>query len=161
MKEVKDLKKSPIIATHYPLSKRSDPRLPWVVAQERPAQQLQQGANSSTEFEYLRIVEFVKQRLEPGTSYFYRDFRYDKEEHLAAMYSFLCPSFYICLDCSFDYEYVVDYSFFNCPFEMEIREMLKPFPMDRRATERKFEQSFTAFYNGVMILQDSKYIFTL
>jgi len=161
MKELKDTPEKPIIQTHYPLLWRSQFQKPWIVAQSRKNFQGQMATNRSTEDAYMRIVQAAKQYLKSGDRYFERDYRRDKTENCCAMHSFMMPSFYIYLECNVDYNYRVEYAFLNCPFEVEIRAMLQPFPLDRQASEVSLKPDFESFYHGVLSIQKAMFIFTL
>jgi hypothetical protein len=162
MKEINSTNQKPIIEAHYPLQKKHQFMKRWIVAERRKNWEHQTGMNRCTEAAYHRIIEAVKQRfLMPGELYYDRDYKQDKTENCCAMHSFITPTFYIYLECSFDYEYRVEYAFWNCPFEAEIRTMLRPYPLDRQAREVTLKPDFTAFFDTVLRIQDPRFIHSL
>jgi hypothetical protein len=161
MKEIKT-NNHPIINTHYPLAKENQFSKRWHIAQSlqnRPQQRLQ---NDAVEFDYHRILDVVKRLyLKHGEVYFDRDYKHDKTENCLAMHSFMTPTFYWYLECDFCYDFRVEYDFCNCPFESSILAMLKPYPMDRASKRIQLKPDFNTYYNGVVKVQDAKYIHSL
>lgn len=159
MKELATPQPHSIIEAHYPLPKKHRFMKRWVIAEKRENHEQQTGTNRCTEAAYHRIIEAIKSRyFIPGTEYFERDYKRDKTENCLAMHSFIMPSFYIYLESSFTYDYRVEYAFNNCSFEAELRAMLKPFPLDRQATEVKLQPDFKTFYDNIMRIQDQRFI---
>jgi hypothetical protein len=160
MQELKNLPNTvgQIIQNHYPIPNRK-PRKRWVIAQSRHTNKQQETINSCTEIDYHRVIDAVKRLwLNPGEVIFERDYKYDKEAHFMDMHSFLTPTFYIRLSCSFNYDFEVEYAFFNCPYEAQVRTVLKSFPLDGRATEKELQSDFTTFYENVLKFQPSTFI---
>jgi len=77
------------------------------------------------------------------------------------MHSFIMPNFYWVLYCEFTYTYAVDFAFYNCPYEVEIRKMLRPFPLDRQAKEKELQPNFKTFYQNVLKIQDPAFLHSL
>lgn len=162
MSELSKSNQKPIIEVHYPLPKRFQIMKRWIIAESRKNYEHQRGMNRCLEAAYHRIIVAVKQQfLKPGEVYYDRDYKHDKTENCFAMHSFISPSFYIYLECSFDYDYRVEYAFNTCSFEADIRTMLRPYPLDRQATEVQLKPDFKTFYDTVMRIQDRSFIFTL
>jgi len=152
----------PIIQAHYPLPKRYQFKKPWITAQSRKNYEQITGMNRCTEAAYHRIIDAVKQQhLVSGKIYFERDFKFDKSHNCCAMHSFMTSSFYIYLECNIDYIFRVEFAFNDCAYESEIRAMLKPYPLDRQATEVQKQPDFHTLLMNVLHTQDECYLHSL
>lgn len=152
----------PILATHYPIPKSEQRTKRWIIAQSRKNFKDQRMQNSATEAAYLRILNNVKAHHLPSNKvYFERDYRRDTSENCFAMHSFITSSFYWYLECDFLYNYKVEYSFHNCSFEAEIVAALKPYPLDRSASEVNLMPDFKTFVLNVFRCQDEVYLHSL
>lgn len=157
MKELKSTDDKPIITTHYPINQRL-PTKRWIIAQARPEKQ-QVIQNECTEAAYHRVIDAVKKLyLKSGDTYYERDSKQDRTTGFLSMHSFMCATFYCVLYCEFQYKYVVEYAFDNCQFEAEARALLKPFPLDRYATERDLKPDFKTFYRIVLTMLEPRFI---
>jgi len=156
MKELK------IIEQHYPVPKSLQRTKRWVIAQSRNNFEGQRQQNTATEVAYNRIMEFVKANHLPNNKvYFERDYRRDKSENYFAMHSFITSSFYWYLECDLNYDYKVEYDFSNCPFEDDILDMLKPYPLDRTASKITLMPDFKTFVLNTLHVQDEIYLHSL
>jgi hypothetical protein len=156
---MKELKNKPIIEAHYPIKRLPTKR--WVIAQSRP-NKLQVMQNDCIEAAYHRIINHVKKLyMKPGDTYYERDLKTDKAEGSLGMHSFMSSTFYWMLYCEFTYQFSVEFAFCNCPFETEVREMLKTYPLDRQATEKELQPNYKSFYEAVQRVQDAKYFHAL
>lgn len=157
MKELKS-----ILETHYPIPKSQQRAKRWVIAQSRKNFKDQRMQNSAVEAAYLRILDEVKAHHLPSNGvYFERDYRRDKSENCFAMHSFITSSFYWYLECDFLYNYRVEYAFHNSPFKADILAMLKPYPLDRSASEVNLIPDFKTFVLNVLHCQDEIYLHSL
>ena len=160
MKELNDKGKLPIIKTHYPVKERP-PMKRWVIAMTNSSHKQKKDCNKCVEAAYMRIVDAVKKLyLTPGTVYFEKDYRQDRQSAMA-MHTLLTPDFYIHLQCSFFYDYEVEYAFGNCSYEQIMRQLLKVYPLDSAARQFEPQDSFNTFYNTVLSIQDASHIHTL
>ena len=160
MKELKQSDDKPIINTHYPINQRQ-PTKRWVIAQARP-EKLTVMQNNCTEVAYHSVIDAVKKlHLKPNEVYYERDLKNDKSQGSLGMHSFMTPNFYWVLYCEFTYTYAIDFAFYNCPYESELRTMLRPFPLDRQAKEKELQPNFKTFYQNVLKIQDPVYLHSL
>jgi hypothetical protein len=157
---MKELKSTPIIETHYPLKQRGNKR--WAIAKSKTYNKPLLMQNSCVEAAYIRILQEVKNHfLGAGTVYYEHNSRNDKTLSLMAMHSFITPSFYFHLQCNFLYEYEVEYAFCNCGYEGTIRELLKPYPLDRQAKQVDLKPDYETFYKMVILMVDPQFVHTL
>ena len=68
---------------------------------------------------------------------------------------------YLSLECDLCYDFHVEYAFGNCPFESEVRDMLKQHPLDNQAKERPRQPDFKTSYETVLKVQDKQFIHLL
>ena len=161
MKELKSNYNHPILNEHYPLAKENRFTKRWVIAASRGNWKQQRLINEALEIAYHSIIDTVKRLyLTDGEIYYDRDYKHDKMENCLAMHSFITSTFYIYLECDFCYDYKMEYDFHNCPFEAEVLEMLKQFPMNHAAKRIHLVPDYTAFYEKVLQIQDSKFIYS-
>jgi hypothetical protein len=133
----------------------------WAIAQGKPDKQLK-VRNECTEHAYQRIITFIKQQhLKPEETFFERNYKRDKDDGLCGMHSFITSTFYWRLDCPPHYSYEVEFAFENCPYEADVRHMLRAYPLDRQATEKILQPNFKTFYETVLTVQDKQYIGSL
>jgi hypothetical protein len=130
----------------------------WKVAQRRSNYQEQQRTNTTVEVFYNSVL-FNAKKLHGHSNQprFERDYRNDRSESGLAMHAFLSDQFYFYLECDLHYDYNIEYAFFRCPFESEIRAMLKGYPCDTRAREANLKPDFPTFYKNVQAFQDKKF----
>ena len=160
MKELKANPDKSIINTHFPIAKRL-PTKRWIIAQARPEKH-RVDQNNCTEAAYHRVIDAVKTLyLKPNEIYYDRDLKTDKTEGSLGMHSFITPTFYFTLFCEFTYTYAVEYAFYNCPFEAEIRKMMQAYPLDRQAKPRELHPDFTTYYQTVLRIQDTAFLHSL
>ena len=145
MKESKENKTLPIIATHYPLSENSDVRKPWMIAARRSNHEMQKEANRNTEAKFHEIVAAAK-HLKPEDVFYEHDYRYEERDNQFVMHFFLMRSFFIYLECDSYYDYKVRFAFDYCPFENEIRDLIGPFPIDWPCSEVPFDPDFECIW---------------
>src|SRR5437879_5619481 len=121
-----------IISEHYPIPQRL-PGKRWKAAQNRGINKLQVTQNECVEHSFHEVLKAVKTLyMKPDEVYFEKDSKEDKSDFLG-MHSFITSSFYWRLDCAFYYDYEVEFAFHNCPYEAEIRRVLRAFPLERQA----------------------------
>lgn len=160
MKELKANDDQPIISKHYPIN-QTQPSKRWVIAQARP-EKLIVMQNNCTEASYHSVINAVKKLyLKRNEVYYERDLKKDKSQGSLGIHSFITPNFYWILYCEFTYTYAVDFAFFDCPYEAEIRKMLRAYPLDRQAKEKDLQPNFNTFYQNVLKVQDLVYLHSL
>jgi len=131
----------------------------WSIAVNRTNFPIQRVRNLNREGCYRSILLEVK-KLFANTKHpmFERDFKNDNTESALAMHAYLTNSFYFNLECSFMYNYQIQYAFNDCPYEAEIRALIARTSEDSRPTEVKLKPDFATFYLNVLKVQDAKYI---
>ena len=136
-----------------PRRHRETPR--WLVTKSRTDRKYEQMQNEAVEADYHRVIQAVKSYilLHGGDTIYEQNHKKDTASY-TGMHSFVCTTFYWRLDCELNYNYEVYFAFHNCPYEAQIREMFKPFPLDRTTHEYKFPQGYDAFYRRVLEVQD-------
>ena len=148
-----------IIEEHFPLSQRK-PTKRWIIAQSRGTNKAQEMKNRCVEAAYHRTLSAVKTLyLKPCDAYYERDQKHDNSDSFLAMHSFMTTSFYFHLQCSFCYDFEVEYAFNNCPYEQQVRFMLKAFPLDSQATESELKPDYNTFFETVMTFQDKSFLY--
>jgi len=157
---MKELKIGEIIQQHFPLSRSRDTKR-WVTAEKRKNYNEHHIQNLATETAYHRVINLAKTFMQPGETYFERDYKQDHTEGLYGMHCMLTPNFYWRLDCKFTYDYEVTYAFNNCSYETEIRKLMRAYPLDRAAIEKQLQPDFDAFYSNVLSVQEDKYFHSL
>ncbi|WP_295791978.1 hypothetical protein [Mucilaginibacter sp.] len=159
MKELKSFQTvGTIINTHFPIRRKHGKRWKW--AQTRGSNPAQVRQNDCCEHSYHEVLNLVKtHHLKPGDVFYEKDSKHDTSEFLA-MHGFMTSTFFWRLDCAAYYDYEIEFAFNNCPFEAEIRRCLRAFPLDRQAKEIQLKPDFKTFYNNVLKVQPSEFIFS-
>lgn len=130
----------------------------WATAVRRNCNREQEMRNFWYECTFHDIIKAVKQRyMKPGEVYFERDYKYDNEDSIS-MHSFIVHSLSLQLGCLPSYDYAIDYAFYNCPFEAEIREMLRPIYV--YGNEILPRPDFPTYYKAVLNYQPAEFILT-
>jgi hypothetical protein len=125
----------------------------YQIAQARSKNGRQQKDNESLEIAYFNVLARVKRLLKGSNKlYFERDYRRDHASYLA-MYAFVCDSFYLYLECEFDFCYSLEFAFCNCRYEAELRELLTPLKDYQRIKEVCLKPDFTTYYKNVLAYQ--------
>jgi hypothetical protein len=144
-----------ITPTHFKGKKR------YQIAQARSKNGRQQKDNENLEISHLNVLVRVKRLLKGSNKlYFERDYRNDKSSYLA-MYAFVCDSFYLYLECEFDFCYSLEFAFCNCRFEAELRELLFPLKDHLRIKEVTLKPDFTTYYKNVLAYQPEHFHYFL
>lgn len=158
MRELKSIAYQPILLTQPPKRKLRGTKR-WAIAQNRSTNPMQAMQNSITENAVHRIITAIKTKyLKPGDVYFERNYKYDKEESIFDVHCFMCSTFMIRLDCMLYYYFEVEYAFHNCPFEAEIREMLRFGPLITQSKEIMLQPDFKAYYEQVLSYHRAEFI---
>jgi hypothetical protein len=92
-----------------------------------------------------------------GETCYERNYK-DDNENPFTIYSFLTSTFWWNIECDFVYNINVEYQFYNCPFEQEIRELFRHFHISLYVTEIRKEPNLTAFYKAVLAYQKPQFI---
>lgn len=160
MKEIKIERTAPEI--HRPeerLAKR------WYIASTMRNQTTMKHRNGTVEWYYETILKIAKKRCaelpdEYSRTVFERDYRYDDSAGCMAMHSFITPHFYWQLECDFAYFYQLEYNFYNCPFEEDVRRIFNGM---RSVTpqQRHLKPDGDAYFRRVLAVQDKQYIHIL
>jgi len=89
---------------------------------------------------------------------FERDYRNCNAENAFAMHSLMSNSIYLYLECDYSFNYRIEYAFNNCPFEAEIKKLLRPFVLVNSSKEIQLKPDFNTYFATVLNVQDKKYI---
>jgi hypothetical protein len=143
------------ISMHSRIPKR------WVLAKRRNGVQ-QQLHNEAIESEYQRTLAKAKQLLKSqGEIYFNRDYKNDNTENAFLLHAFMSDSFYFTLECSMTFVYQVEYAFYNCLHEKELRKHLSTYTLSQHSKEVDLQPTFKTFYQTVITVQDKRYLHSL
>jgi hypothetical protein len=108
--------------------------------------------------QYECVLSKVKELYaNSGETCYERDFKHDNENPFT-IYSFLTPTFWWNIECDFVYNINIEYQFYNCPFEQEIRELFRHFNISLYVTEVQKKPSLTAFHKAVLAYQKPQFI---
>lgn len=141
------------IPRHLRMKKR------WAIAVNRDNNLSQKNRNLSVEVSYKSILTKAKKLLAQSRHpVFERDYRKDNTESALAMHAYLNNCFYFSLECDFVYNYQLEFAFNNCPFEAEIRELLRDLPFGVTAKEVTLKPDFSMFYLNVLKVQNKEHI---
>lgn len=116
--------------------------------------------NEVVEEGYMRIIEKVKlmyQQLDYSTTIFERDYRKDKSQGLFGMHSFITQHFYFYLECRLTFDFIIEYDFYNCPFEEAIHELICVHLCKEALIHTPQKPNCTEFYKRVLNVQDPIY----
>jgi len=149
---MKELKIGEIIQQHFPLSPRRGTKR-WVTAERRKNYNPHHIQNVATETDYHRVINLAKSFMQPGETYFERDYKHDQSEGLFGMHCFMTSTFYWRLDCKFTYDYCITLAFNNCPYEDAIREYLRAYPLDRAVLELDLKAEFDDKFKATLNIQ--------
>ncbi|MBD1364443.1 hypothetical protein IDJ77_11545 [Mucilaginibacter sp. ZT4R22] len=101
-----------------------------------------------------KVVELY---IKPGSAYFFGNYKDDGSEPFK-IYSFISPTFMWCIECTLDFQMVLEYEFNNCPYEQQIWLLFEEFHLTQFVTRK--ERDLAAYFKGVVAYQDPKYIIT-
>jgi hypothetical protein len=134
----------------------------WLEAKRKYSHTQQHRDNLLAEHCFMQLLNQAKKLLanEHKTA-FNRDYRGCNATDAFGMQVFICSSVYLYLECSYDFVYRVEYAFYHCQYEAEIRKLLNGYLLKGRAKEVQLKPDFNTFYNNVLAVQDSKHIITL
>lgn len=159
MRELNPTPATPILETHYPIQQRGTKR--WIAAQTKGPFKQQLMHNNNVEAAYHRVIAIAKTAISGlSITYYEKDMKKDKSEGLYGMHSFITSNFYWWLECDLCCHYQIRYAFNNCPYEVEIRKLMRAYPLDRVTTPKQFQFDFTTFYENVLRIQDNQFIHT-
>lgn len=132
----------------------------WILAEGRKRSWKQQYLqNSSVEYNFHCLIKLIKtQFLNPGDIYFERDYKHDRSESLYSMHGFMCSFVKLRLDCPLHYNYEVDYAIHDCPFEAELRALLKVGLLGQQAKEISLQPNFPAYWQHVLNYHPAEFI---
>jgi len=137
----------------------------WLIASRMPDQPTMKNRNGTVEWYYETILKTAKKCTaelpdEYSRTVFERDYRYDHSIGCLTMHYFITPNFYCILECDFAYFYQIEYDFYNCPYENEIRRIFNGM-LSVTPVHRPLKPNGEAFYRSVIAVQDSRYIHIL
>jgi hypothetical protein len=134
----------------------------WVEAKRKYSHTQQHRDNLLAEHSFMQLLKQATQLLKgEHKTAFNRDYRGCNATDAFAMQVFICPSFYLYLECSYDFVYRVKYAFNSCRHEGEIRKLLNGYLLKGRAKEVQLKPDFNTFYKNVLAVQDPKHIISL
>jgi len=158
MAELKHESSTPIITTHYNVPQFQRRKL-WVTAMSTTKRQQFRNQNTNVEAAFMRLLKEVKEQwLKPGTIYYEKDCRQNRDEGIMSMHCFITPHFCWLLQCNFEYFYEIEFAFHNCDYEAHIRAELRAYPFEKHAKEENFMPDYPTFYKAVLAIQDKKYV---
>lgn len=131
----------------------------WVKAQGRPNHIVQKQTNRTIESSFIRLLAKAKE-LSKGDRQpiFERDYRHDKTDSETIMHAYMSSTIYLLLECDYQFNFAIQYSFNNCPFEKELTALMIGYPYDLHSTNVDLKPDFNTFYRNVLNYQDKKYI---
>jgi hypothetical protein len=134
----------------------------WQIAQARCKYGRQQKDNANLEISYFNVLARVKRLMKGSrTLAFERDYKCDNTESNLAMHAFICDSFYLYLECEFDFCYSLEFAFHNCQCEVELRELLNPLKDHQRIKEVILKPDFLTYYKNVLAYQPEHFRYFL
>jgi len=148
--------------TIQPIPKADRMAKRWIMGKRRARNSRQQLDNESIESHYHFILAKAKEWLSGNNQLvFERDYRFDNSEDAFALHAFISSSFYLYIECGFDFNYRVQYAFNDCKFEDELRRLLRPCPLNTAASQVRLKPDFNTFYRKVLAIQDERYVYYL
>jgi hypothetical protein len=97
----------------------------WKIAPRHHMGKNVTGINWTLESHFMRIRKEVRKLYAQHHEYFYdRDYRNDKADP-CTMHIFACSTLYMSLDCSYFYEYYIEYHIEDSPFKEIITALLR------------------------------------
>jgi hypothetical protein len=134
----------------------------WLVAKQKFGNTRRQHDNEALELHFMNKLNSIKQLIKgKAPIVFERDYRKDNSDSALAMHGFMTDSIHLYLFCTFNFEYRIEYAFYNCPHEQAIRKLLNTFIFQGRTTEIALQPSFTEFFRNVQGYQHKRYIYSL
>jgi hypothetical protein len=159
MKELKINPEIPILETHYPIYQRYQKR--WIAAQTKGPFKQKLEHNNNVEAAYHRVISLVKSAIAgKSTLYYEKDLKHDKELGLYGMHSFFTDNFYWWLECDLCCDYRIRFGFEYCPYESDIRKLMRAYPLDRVTTEKVFQTDLRTFQQNVLRCEGAMHFFT-
>ncbi|MET3980406.1 hypothetical protein ABIB62_003007 [Mucilaginibacter sp. UYP25] len=127
----------------------------YQIAQARNPNSRQHNDNLSLEISYFNVLARAKRLWKDSKQLAVeRDFRMDKSiAYNQVMYAFITDSFYLFLECEFDYCYSLNFAFNDCPHEVALREMLQPLTSSFRVKEVSLKPDYATFYSNALAYQ--------
>ena len=156
MKEISEITENPITTTStrkvYPISKR------WKVVKNSTHPNRMKDHIATRMIQYELVLGKVKELYKDSGEHCYeRDFKHDNENPFT-IYSFLLSNFYWNIDCDLNFNITLEYQFWFCPFEQEIREIFLHFDVAHHVVEVDKKPSLPAFHKAVLAYQKPQYI---
>lgn len=91
-----------------------------------------------------------------------RDSRHDSTRNCSTMHCFITQALYLELTCDFvEHKCYVHFDFERCPFEQQIRELLKAYPIIMACKHEPRKGGVTAYFARVKAYQPNQFFFTL
>jgi hypothetical protein len=146
----------PASITPIPMNQRIGKR--WVYARKY-GNRGQKEHNHAIETLYSNILKRFKQLTPQPFTYpiFERDYRNDNRDNAFMMHAYLSNSFFFLLSCDLTCNYIIEYSFNNCPIAEEVMSLLKGYLSNNRIIEEPI-LDFEEFYERALRVQDKKHI---
>ncbi|WP_374950244.1 hypothetical protein [Mucilaginibacter sp.] len=156
MKEISQPIEIPITTTYnrkvFPISKR------WKVVKNNSHPNRMKDVIATRIIQYELILGKVKELYKYSCELCYeRDYKHDNENPFT-VYSFLTSTFYWNIDCGLNFNITLEYQFWFCPFEQEIRDLFLHFNASIYVTEVSKQPTLPAFYKAVLAYQKPQYI---
>jgi hypothetical protein len=159
MKEISEIPETPITTETYskvrPISKR------WKTVKKNSHPNRFKATLDTSIIKYELVLGKVKELyLDSGERCYERNFK-DDNENPFTIYSFLTSTFYWNIECDYTYNINIDYQFYHCPYEDEIRELFMRFNLTLAITEVSKLPTLAAHYKAVLAYQKPQFIHTL
>lgn len=128
----------------------------WIVAQRRSQYRFKAIDNANLEFAYHEVIQKVKtQFMQPGEVYLEKGHKRDNENPFT-MHVFITTTLYLRLTCHLDCSFEMTYAFNDCPYEQEIRVLLRNHYFTAHGKEHPLEPSHLAYFDRVRAYNNEK-----
>jgi len=155
MKELKANIETPIINTHYPTKRKTHKY--WTSAMTSSQFKQKKMHNENIETSYHNVIDYVRKNHFRQVEIFFNLDHKTGIDGVTGMHSFITSSFYWRLDCTLLRDYEITYAFNNCPYEAEIRALMRAYPLDRVTTAKEMTPDYDAFFKAVIDIQIAEY----
>jgi hypothetical protein len=155
MKELKQTDDKPIINTHYPTKRRTHKY--WTSAMTKSQFKQKKMHNENIESSYHNVIDYVRKNHFKQVEIFFNLDHKTGNDGVTGMHSFITSSFYWRLDCNLLRDYEITYAFNHCPYEAEVRELMRAYPLDRVTTLKEMTPDYDAFFKAVIDIQVAEY----
>jgi len=149
---------------HHPLKQaKSFYKKRWIQAATLPKYAHLKPQNDLMNTMFMSLIKKVKTLYIGRNEFAYeRDSRHDSTQNCSTMHCFITKTVYLELTCDFvEHKCYVHFDFERCPFEQQIREYLKAYPIIMASKQEPRNGGVAAYFARVKAYQPSQYFFTL